>query len=275
MGPDHKKNPLELPAISNPAFQTLKTTLTLAYNKEDPAYSWIEFLDDCQAIVSLNSSIDDYYLTLKPTHHPPTNSIYSMSSRGVPTFAFNPQKDCTRCGRSNHELSACFARHCANCRAPLNRGTPHDSRSCNPDLRQEVFGLGITPGSKGSTPFTAPFAHTAPPRPPYHRPSPTPRGPGQRYTNNVLLRGPRAPTPQAQHAAHLAHSDASSSNNTTPPSASVEHPWTDDHTSQYDTFTRTYSPSTTCSTSRRLQCFLLLQHFLLNILSLLEMLQRS
>ena len=216
-------------AIKNPAFAAYKATLISNYAQNSLVYNWTNFLDACKTAAELDPTTDNFHQTFAPAQ--PKN-IYSTSSRGIPSSEYATRLNCNRCGNKGHRASSCFARFCTICHERLDTGIFHnitDPKSCNPDLKQEVYGLGITPGSRGSTPFSPPTF--LPPRPSNRPPPPPPRGYGRQHAN-ARLRQPPHPSPQQRHAAN----SATSTHASTSPPVSEPSTWTDHDDTQYEAF---------------------------------------
>jgi hypothetical protein len=215
------------------AFPTYINRLRDAHKNDDNSYNWSNCLNDLLDLASRNPTIDN------------NRNTYVSGSRGIPTFAANIDQQCNRCARYNHSSSNCFASFCDKCHERI-KGQHHDIRDpsicrINPDHTQEVYGLGLTPGARGSNPFTNPNQHQ-----PYNRPTPNPstnrpplyfpRG-GGRFGAAQRLRQNPTSTPAFRRQQPQTAYAASINETTTPaPPASPADNWTSDDQEQYDAY---------------------------------------
>ena len=202
--------------LTNPAFITYRTLLHDDHEGRIGVFTWERFFSCSLSLANSDTSINNYHQQFRTTMYPPSiSSIYNSSllppprppgSRGIPTTV--PQ--CNRCGKTGHFTRVCTSTFCSLCHTKID-GNFHNikSQECN-----QVFSLGLSPGARGSAPFSPnPPPPLYPPRNP-----PIYRG-GGRYAANLRLRQPILSTPQARHAANLANQVPPSTAPTTSQSA--------------------------------------------------------
>jgi hypothetical protein len=215
------------------AFPTYINRLRDAHKNDDNSYNWSNCLNDLLDLASRNPTIDN------------NRNTYVSGSRGIPTFAANIDQQCNRCARYNHSSSNCFASFCDKCHERI-KGQHHDIRDpsicrINPDHTQEVYGLGLTPGARGSNPFTNPNQ-----RQPYNRPTPNPstnrpplyfpRGGGRFGAAQRLRQNPTSTPAFRRQQSQTAYAASTTETATTAPSASPADNWTSDDQEQYDNY---------------------------------------